>query len=75
MFHSPFVVVLNFSEFVLPGRPSCFLLVTVEVRPPCPGQGASFGEGDFQPEAGRSGEEARCAQGVAQETPNHQVRS
>jgi hypothetical protein len=38
------------------------------VRPPCSGQGASPGGGNFQLEQGHDGEEARCVQGAAQET-------
>jgi hypothetical protein len=45
------------------------------MRPPRPGQGASPGGGDLQLEQGRGGEEARCAQGAAQEMPDHQARS
>jgi hypothetical protein len=74
MFLSPLAVVLIFSEHVFPSLSSCFLVVIVEVCPPCPGQSASPGGGDFQPEAGHGEEEARCMQSAAQETPNRQVR-
>jgi hypothetical protein len=59
----------------LPQLITVLFVVTVEVRPPCPGQSASPGGGDFPPEAGRGGEEVRCAQGASHETPNRQVRS
>jgi hypothetical protein len=68
-----FVVTLIFLEFFFSDLLLRLLVVAVEVRLPCPGQGASPGGGDIQPEQGRSGEAARRAQGAAQETPDHQA--
>jgi hypothetical protein len=45
-----FVVLSIFLELIFPSGPLCLLVVAVEVRPPCSGQGASPGGGDIQSE-------------------------
>jgi hypothetical protein len=70
-----FVVLSIFLELIFPSGPLCLLVVAVEVRPPCSGQGASPGGGDIQSEQGYSEEVVRRVQGTAQGTSDRQVRS
>jgi hypothetical protein len=60
IFSASFIHLLSWEE-LLGFDLWCILIAVVEMHPPRPGQGASLGGGDLQPEPGCGGEEARCA--------------